>query len=574
MASDHGGGGCNKRYRQASSCADDDVGEMSGSNKRCGVAPSSGANDDGPGADTDSCSDTCGGHGQETMDGDGSTGEDNMFESDSYDDDDEAEKDASACEEEEQRYVVLTQDDIRARQEADTAKVAEVLSIPTGFAALLLRHFKWRVGLVQEDWFSDDRRVRHAVGLLADGGLVPTARSPWPQMCTICFDEYPAGRMRSAGCSHYYCDDCWRGYIRAAVDDGPRCLSLRCPDPACLAAVVRELVDDVAAGGDRERYARFAFRSYVEENGGRIKWCPGPGCTRAVEFIGDADVVREVFCDCKHGFCWDCGEEAHRPVSCSTVRAWLAKNKSDSETVNWVLANTKHCPRCQRPIEKNQGCNHMTCPPPCNYHFCWLCLKPAATPDHYACDAMDRPPWLELDAGGKEEHMQRQAKASLDRYLYHYERWAANAASLEMAFRDMAVLERSELEKMAKAVNVTVTGLRFMIEAYHQIARGRRVLRWAHAYGYFLDPERDTAKRVLFDDLQNQANRWLEFLHGCTELERKELFGADSGTAIAAETFKAYRNKVANLTEVTRRFLENLVRAFETDLPEVVKPAD
>ena len=127
------------------------------------------------------------------------------------------------------------------------------------------------------------------------GGLVTTALSTSLLACAICFDTFPAGRTRSAACSaHFYCDECWRGYIRAAVEDGPRCLSLRCPDPACSAAVVRELVDAVAGGGDDgERYARFALRSYVEESGGRIKWCPGPGCAHAVEFVGcaGADVL-------------------------------------------------------------------------------------------------------------------------------------------------------------------------------------------------------------------------------------------------------------------------------------------
>lgn len=27
----------------------------------------------------------------------------------------------------------------------------------------------------------------------------------------------------------------------------------------------------------------------------------------------------------------------------------------------WVAANTKKCPRCQTPIEKDEGCNHMRC---------------------------------------------------------------------------------------------------------------------------------------------------------------------------------------------------------------------
>ncbi|CAN6373458.1 unnamed protein product [Urochloa humidicola] len=546
MASDHGGGGCNKRCRQASSCADDNIGEMSGRVKRS-------ANID---------RDVYGRRAQETADDDGA-GEDDMY---LYDDDEDErdeeakEDDDAACDKEEPRYVVLTEDYVRARQEADTARVAEVLSIPEGFAAVLLRHFKWRVGRLQEEWFSDGREaLRDAVGLRlpADGG---TPRSHY--VCAICFDEHPAGRTRSAGCSHHYCDGCWRGYIHAAVGDGPRCLSLRCPDPACSVAVVQDLVDAVAHAEDKDRYARFALRSY---SGGGIKWCPAPGCTRAVELLGDAHAT-DVFCDCNNGFCWSCGEEAHRPVSCDTVRAWLALNISEAETAKWILTNTKSCPSCGRPIEKNQGCNHMTCSDPCRHQFCWLCLDPWN--DHKSCSSRYGHRRLQL----QETRRRRQAKASVGRYLYHYERWAANGNSLHKALVDMDQLKSSELESMARAVDLPATELGFVTEAYHQIAHGRRVMRWAHAYGYFLDPEYDAAKQGLFDDLQSQANRWLECLHGCAELDRKRLFfGADKGES--AQTFRAYREKVANLTGVTRKFMGNLVKAFETDLPEVVQPA-
>jgi ariadne-1 len=56
-----------------------------------------------------------------------------------------------------------------------------------------------------------------------------------------------------------------------------------------------------------------------------------------------------------------------------------------------ILANSKPCPKCKRPIEKNHGCMHMTCTPPCKFEFCWLCL--GAWSDHgertggfYACN--------------------------------------------------------------------------------------------------------------------------------------------------------------------------------------------
>ncbi|CAO2150042.1 unnamed protein product [Urochloa humidicola] len=174
--------------------------------------------------------------------------------------------------------------------------------------------------------------------------------------------------------------------------------------------------------------------------------------------------------------------QAHRPVSCSMVRAWLAKNKSDSETANWVLVNTKLCPNCHKAIEKNQGCNHMRCV--CGHHFCWLCLKPAGG-QHYACDVYDpaAAPGRRKARKNKEDARARRARMSLDRYLFHYERWVGNMRSLQKAKQDMEEMERSELEGMAAMVGRPVTELAFMKEAYEQVIYGRRVLRWAHAYG-------------------------------------------------------------------------------------------
>jgi len=48
-------------------------------------------------------------------------------------------------------------------------------------------------------------------------------------------------------------------------------------------------------------------------------------------------------------------------VDCDTVHTWILKNSAESENLNWILAHTKQCPKCKRPIEKNQGCMHMTC---------------------------------------------------------------------------------------------------------------------------------------------------------------------------------------------------------------------
>ncbi|GFY82663.1 RING/U-box superfamily protein [Actinidia rufa] len=64
------------------------------------------------------------------------------------------------------------------------------------------------------------------------------------------------------------------------------------------------------------------------------KWCPAPGCEYAVEFVVGSGVY-DVACLCSYGFCWNCTEEAHRPVDCGTVAKWILKNSAESENMNW-----------------------------------------------------------------------------------------------------------------------------------------------------------------------------------------------------------------------------------------------
>jgi len=42
-------------------------------------------------------------------------------------------------------------------------------------------------------------------------------------------------------------------------------------------------------------------------------------------------------------------------------RRWKVKCQDDSETKNWLTANTKPCPKCGKLVEKNGGCNLVVC---------------------------------------------------------------------------------------------------------------------------------------------------------------------------------------------------------------------
>ena len=83
----------------------------------------------------------------------------------------------------------------------------------------------------------------------------------------------------------------------------------------------------------------------------------------------------------------------------------------------WIITNAKPCPSCKAPIEKNEGCMHMTCIVwcaicqlssvalvlmysffPLSYHeFCWLCRAPwnthgEQTGGYYACNRYETSP--------------------------------------------------------------------------------------------------------------------------------------------------------------------------------------
>lgn len=55
------------------------------------------------------------------------------------------------------------------------------------------------------------------------------------------------------------------------------------------------------------------------------------------------------------------------------------------ENENLIEAIYKKCPQCQTPIERTQGCNHMTCQI-CRYEFCYICGQEwIGHDDYYIC---------------------------------------------------------------------------------------------------------------------------------------------------------------------------------------------
>jgi ariadne-1 len=161
-------------------------------------------------------------------------------------------------------FSILKESDIRERQEDDISSVAAVLSIPPVAASILLRHYNWNISNVNEAWFADEDGVRRKVGLLDKP--VYENHDAKKLTCGICFEAYRGSKIHTASCGHPYCFSCWRGYIGTSINDGPGCLMLRCPDPACGAVVDQDMINLLASAEDKEKYDHYLVRSYIENN--------------------------------------------------------------------------------------------------------------------------------------------------------------------------------------------------------------------------------------------------------------------------------------------------------------------
>lgn len=178
--------------------------------------------------------------------------------------------------------------------------------------------------------------------------------------------------------------------------------------------------------------------------------------------------------------------------------------KNDSGTAHWVAANTKECPKCKATIEKNGGCNHMTCRnADCKYEFCWVCLGgwDAHGAQWYVCNSYKEA------AAKKAREAQDKSREALSRYLFFYDRYANHEQSrrLEATLRDSVANRMLELERQGFSW-IDVKFVRHVVEV---LCACRRTLMYTYVFAYFLQPSNEA---LIFEANQSDLERAAENL--------------------------------------------------------------
>ncbi|XP_044803074.1 ankyrin repeat and IBR domain-containing protein 1 isoform X4 [Bubalus bubalis] len=470
-------------------------------------------------------------------------------------------------------YEGLRPQDLRRLKDMLIVETADMLQAPLFTAEALLRAHDWDREKLLEAWMSNPENCCQRSGVQMPTpppsgynawDTLPSPRTPRTTrssvtspdelslspgdldtslcdicMCSISVFEDPVDMP----CGHDFCRGCWESFLNLKIQEG-EAHNIFCPAYDCFQLVPVDIIESVVSKEMDKRYLQFDIKAFVENNPA-IKWCPTPGCERAVRLTKQGSdtsgsdtlsfpLLRAPAVDCGKGhlFCWECLGEAHEPCDCQTWKNWLQKITEmkpeelvgvseayeDAANCLWLLTNSKPCANCKSPIQKNEGCNHMQCAK-CKYDFCWICLEEwkkhsSSTGGYYRCTRYEviqhvEEQSKEMTVEAEKKHKRFQ---ELDRFMHYYTRFKNHEHSYQLEQR-LLKTAKEKMEQLSRALKETegaCPDTTFIEDAVHVLLKTRRILKCSYPYGFFL--ELKSTKKEIFELMQTDLEMVTEDL--------------------------------------------------------------
>jgi len=444
-------------------------------------------------------------------------------------------------------FDVLSPEEIVQHMVDCIKDVNQVLQIPATTTRILLNHFRWDKEKLMERYYIGDQEklfdeahvipphnskppVRAGGKKSVGGSGVKSSRgadsgkdSPQPStseggagagsgasrgeiLCDICLIGMPETLMTGLECGHDFCTHCWTEYLTTKIMDEGMGQKISCAAHGCDIlvddATVMKLVTDPKV---KLKYQHHITNSFVDCNH-LMRWCPAADCIYAVK-VSYPD-SKPVECKCGHSFCFCCGNNWHDPVRCTWLKKWIKKCDDDSETSNWIAANTRECPKCHVTIEKDGGCNHMVCKNQnCKADFCWVCLGPWEPhgSSWYNCNRYDE------DEAKNAREAQEKSRSALARYLFYCNRYMNHMQSLKFEHKLYASV-RQKMEEMQQH-NMSWIEVQFLKKAVDVLTQCRSTLMYTYVFAFYLKRNNHS---IIFEDnqkdLENATEQLSEYL--------------------------------------------------------------
>ena len=192
--------------------------------------------------------------------------------------------------------------------------------------------------------------------------------------CEICNELFvPNDKNTVKNCGHSFCSSCWYDSLSVKIKENKlpsiKCLDYNCKEKLSDEFIINILNTDIDLV---KRYKRYKLELEIINDPNK-KLCPYPNCDSYLEL---KDIkIKDVTCKNNHSYCFECLKKPHGNLPCNSN---LYKSITEFAKNHFI----KKCPKCGIIIEKNKGCNHITCIQ-CGYQWCWLCNQEYKS-DHFS----------------------------------------------------------------------------------------------------------------------------------------------------------------------------------------------
>eukprot|EP01036_Dinobryon_divergens_P022457 gene22457-30714_t len=335
---------------------------------------------------------------------------------------------------------------------------------------------------------------------------------------------------------HTYCVECWSQYLSVQVNDHGAG-TLKCPGVKCdeildveLAPLLLKspaLVTKFMVQRQRSIQYSVGLKNCINESCGLYLYLPpthsadeSSGARSAMYYLQQWPWALSVLLAA--------ASLALHLLANANVATTGAGTCEWEEVANakWIAMHAKPCPRCNAPIEKNEGCNHMSCRK-CKQEFCWICMK--SWNGHSSCNTA--------------AVVQAERLHDLGKRFFHFFNWYQShgeIAKIEMKLKSETMVRimsglkacsRSSSKASVEPTMIWLQGnavenpilsqnaksnpssnrylpqkecLKFLEEGFDELLKCRSFLQWSYPFAYFEfdDSEDSSSRRVSFEILQ------------------------------------------------------------------------
>lgn len=260
--------------------------------------------------------------------------------------------------------------------------------IPIGFIKKRLREMlgtgqggSLRLYLEKEELL-DDQMTLFGTGLLdtykIEGRAPINLKADYSRptkTCITCLDNKYNNRFVikiTKSCTHptNVCKKCLRKWIDERLDNNGTTI----PCPECRETLEHDDVRKCSTKEQFEKYDRLTLLAILSQDP-NFHWCLSPTCKSGQVHTSANPIFACTACG--HKQCITHQTDWHENETCAEYNNRVAGsifNVNEKASQKKIEETTKACPQCKARIEKNYGCDHMTCSlPSCKFQFCWEC---------------------------------------------------------------------------------------------------------------------------------------------------------------------------------------------------------